>query len=133
MAHTRTQTTLWIFVTYDEKSCLKKGCLIIDVSCDEGMGFLFLLSRQHLSIQCSQLTGWTTTQWITRPAIYGRVLQGPISAALIVHLPTILEGHKAWNKNATVHHAINVDQGVVQKNEILQFQNRNLEYPHSIR
>lgn len=29
------------FVTEAEKDCLKPGCLIIDVSCDEGMGFYF--------------------------------------------------------------------------------------------
>ena len=29
------------FVLEEEKDCLKPGCLIIDVSCDEGMGFYF--------------------------------------------------------------------------------------------
>lgn len=29
------------FVTEDESSSLKPGCLIVDVSCDEGMGFYF--------------------------------------------------------------------------------------------
>src|SRR3546814_9142332 len=28
-----------MFVNEDEKSCLRHGSLIIDVSCDEGMGF----------------------------------------------------------------------------------------------
>ena len=30
-----------LFVTEEERSCLKPGCLIIDVSCDEGMGSFF--------------------------------------------------------------------------------------------
>jgi len=29
------------YVIEEEKLCLKPGCLIIDVSCDEGMGFYF--------------------------------------------------------------------------------------------
>lgn len=30
-----------MFVTEEEASSLKPGCLIVDVSCDEGMGFYF--------------------------------------------------------------------------------------------
>lgn len=30
-----------MFVTQEEESSLRPGCLIIDVSCDEGMGFHF--------------------------------------------------------------------------------------------
>jgi alanine dehydrogenase len=55
-----------------------------------------------------------------------------ISAALIVHLPTVLKGPEGWSKNATIRHAINIDKGVVQKKEILKFQNRRLAYPHQM-
>ena len=120
------------FVTSAEKSCLKKGCLIIDVSCDEGMGFYFAkpttFKHPLLSIEGVDYYAVDHT-----PSYLWESATRSISAALIVHLPTVLAGREAWSKNATIHHAINIDQGVVRKHEILQFQNRNLEHPHSIR
>lgn len=120
------------FVTHSERSCLKKGCLIIDVSCDEGMGFYFAkpttFKNPMLSVDGVDYYGVDHT-----PSYLWESATRSISAALIVHLPSVLNGRESWQKNATIHHAINVDRGVVQKNEILQFQNRNLEYPHSIK
>ena len=119
------------FVTFEEKSCLKKGCLIIDVSCDEGMGFYF-----------AKPTTFKDPMFTVDGADYYAVDHTPsylwesatrsISAALIVHLPAVLKGPESWHENATIRHAINIDKGVVQKKEILKFQNRSLTYPHSI-
>ena len=53
-----------------------------------------------------------------------------ISAALIVHLPTVLDGYESWQQNATIRYAINVDAGVIQKPDILSFQKRQPLYPH---
>ena len=119
------------FVTKDEKSCMKKGCLIIDVSCDEGMGFYFAkpttFKNPMFSIDNIDYYAVDHT-----PSYLWESASRSISAALIVHLPTVLNGREAWKKNVTIQEAINVDQGVVQKNEILQFQNREHEYPHLI-
>jgi alanine dehydrogenase len=54
-----------------------------------------------------------------------------ISAALIVYLPTILEGYESWIKNPTIQKAINVDGGVVVKESVLTFQQRLPDYPHN--
>ena len=54
-----------------------------------------------------------------------------ISAALIVYLPTILEGHESWMKNPTIQKAINIDKGVIKKESVLTFQNRLPDYPHN--
>ena len=54
-----------------------------------------------------------------------------ISAALIVHLPTVLDGYEGWQQNATIRHAVNIDAGVIQKPDILSFQNRQPLYPHA--
>jgi len=120
------------FVTYDEKSCMKKGCLIIDVSCDEGMGFYFAkpttFKNPMFTVDQVDYYGVDHT-----PSYLWESASRSISAALIVHLPTILEGRDAWKKDATIYQAINIDRGVVQKSEILEFQNRALAYPHSIK
>lgn len=117
------------FVTEDEKSCLKPGCLIIDVSCDEGMGFFF-----------AKPTTFDNPMFKVGKADYYAVDHTPsylwesasraMSAALIVHLPTVIEGRASWRENETIRRAINIDAGVIQNGKILSFQNRLPDYPH---
>jgi hypothetical protein len=33
-------------------------------------------------------------------------------------------------ENKTIHNAVNIDQGVIVKSNILRFQNRETAYPH---
>ena len=54
-----------------------------------------------------------------------------ISAALIVHLPTVVEGRAAWRKSETIRRAVNIDGGVIVKPAILSFQNCQSDYPHA--
>ena len=54
-----------------------------------------------------------------------------ISAALIVHLPTVVAGHKSWQQNETIRQAVNIEAGVIQKPAILSFQNRQPNYPYA--
>jgi N5-(carboxyethyl)ornithine synthase len=119
------------FVIEQEKAQLRKGCLIIDVSCDEGMGFYFAKPTTFKDplISVDEIDYYAVDH---TPSYLWESATRSISAALIVHLPAVLKGREEWKINATIQEAINVDQGVVQKNEILKFQNRALEYPHSI-
>ena len=55
-----------------------------------------------------------------------------ISAALIVHLPTVLAGYESWQQSETIRQAVNIDAGVIQKPDIISFQNREALYPHAI-
>jgi alanine dehydrogenase len=119
------------FVTAGEKSCLKKGCLIIDVSCDEGMGFYFAKPTTFKDPMFT-VDGVDYYAVDHTPSYLWESATRSISAALIVHLPKVLKGPEGWRKNATIHHAINIDKGVVQKKEILKFQNRSLAYPHQM-
>jgi len=54
-------------------TALKPGCLIIDISCDEGMGFSFFPNPPHLGIRCLGLDRLIITPWITHRAICGKV------------------------------------------------------------
>ena len=53
-----------------------------------------------------------------------------ISAALIVHLPSVLAGRAGWQANETIRRAVVIEEGVIQKAEVLSFQNRRPQYPH---
>tara|TARA_R110001599_G_scaffold353826_1_gene599273 strand:- start:44791 stop:45933 length:1143 start_codon:yes stop_codon:yes gene_type:complete len=118
------------FVIEEEKACLKPGCLIIDVSCDEGMGFYFAkpTSFKEPMFQVEKVDYYAVDH---TPSYFWESASRSISAALIVHLPTIASGPEEWQKNETIRRAINIDKGVVQKPDILAFQHRHLDYPHA--
>ena len=119
------------FVLEEEKACLKPGCLIIDVSCDEGMGFYFAkaTSFKEPMFRVENVDYYAVDH---TPSYFWESASRSISAALIVHLPTIVAGPDEWQKNETIRRAINIDKGVVQKPDILTFQNRQLNYPHAV-
>ena len=119
------------FVVEEEKSRLKPGTLIIDVSCDEGMGFYFAkpttFKEPIISIDSIDYYAVDHT-----PSYFWESASRAISAALIVHLESVIAGPVSWNGNATIKNAINIDNGVVVKEAILRFQNRETDYPHVV-
>ncbi|RBP53654.1 N(5)-(carboxyethyl)ornithine synthase [Arenicella xantha] len=118
------------FVTQAESSCLKPNGLIIDVSCDEGMGFFF---AKPTTFENPMFKYGTTDYYAVdhTPSYLWESATRSISAALIVYLPTVLAGRDAWQANATIRHAINIDDGVIKNKSILSFQQRELDYPHA--
>ena len=118
------------FVTEKEKAVLKPGCLIIDVSCDEGMGFYFAkpTTFKNPMLNIDNINYYAVDH---TPSYLWESASRSISAALIVHLPSILGGRKSWMKNKTIQKAINIDGGVIKKESVLTFQNRLPDYPHN--
>ncbi len=120
------------FVTEDEKDSLKPGTLIVDVSCDEGMGFYFAKPTTFKApiLHVNNIDYYAVDH---TPSYLWESASRSISAALIGYLPTILENHSGWMKNNTIQKAINVDAGVIKKESVLTFQNRLPDYPHHFR
>ncbi len=118
------------FVTEAEKSCLRSGSLIVDVSCDEGMGFYFAkpttFKQPMFKVEKTDYYAVDHT-----PSYLWESASRSISAALIVHLPTVVDGRASWQKNETIRQAVNIDAGVVVKPHILSFQKRQADYPHA--
>jgi alanine dehydrogenase len=118
------------FVTEDEKDTLKPGSLIIDVSCDEGMGFYFAkpTTFKNPILNINNIDYYAVDH---TPSYLWESASRSISAALIVYLPTILEGRQSWMKDVTIQKAINIEDGVIKKESVLTFQNRMPNYPHN--
>jgi len=118
------------FVTEDEKDCLKAGSLIIDVSCDEGMGFYFAKPTTFDApiFKVGAVDYYAVDH---TPSYLWESASRSISAALLVHLPSVLAGRQGWLANETIRQAINIDNGVIQKPDILSFQHRSSDYPHA--
>lgn len=119
------------YVIETEKSSLRPGSLIIDVSCDEGMGFYFAKPTSfkdpifHIDTVDYYAVDHT-------PSYFWESASRSLSAALIVHVPSFITGRANWKNNQTIQNAINIDQGVIVKSNILRFQNRKTEYPHLV-
>lgn len=117
------------FVIEEEKMKLCPGTLIIDVSCDEGMGFYFArpTTFKNPIISIDQIEYYAVDH---TPSYFWESASRSISAALIVHLQSVMEGLSGWNQNPTIKNAININKGQIMKEAILNFQNRHDDYPH---
>jgi N5-(carboxyethyl)ornithine synthase len=118
-----------MFVPKEDSDKLMQGTLIIDISCDEDMGFwcakpttfedpMFKSEgKYYYSVDHSPSYYWQSASW-------------EISEAILPFLPIIIGGSKVWDQNDPISRAIEIKKGVIQNSKILSFQNRNKEYPH---
>jgi alanine dehydrogenase len=120
-----------MFMTDDDLPDMKPGTLVVDVSCDEGMGFswarpttfenpTFIVGDNVLyyAVDHSPSYLWNSATW-------------EISEALIPFLGTVLQGGDSWDADPTIRRSIEIRDGVIQNPAILAFQNRAKEYPHA--
>jgi alanine dehydrogenase len=118
------------FVTDDDLAGFAPGSLIVDVSCDEGMGFswarptsfaqpMFTVGNNvsYYAVDHSPSHLWNSATW-------------EISEALLPYLRPMLGGPKAWDGDQTLRRAIEIHDGVIQNPKILSFQHRSPQYPH---
>lgn len=119
------------FVIESEADCLKPNSLIIDVSCDEGMGFFF---AKPTTFKHPMFSYKTTDYYAVdhTPSYLWESATRSISAALIVYLPTVLAGPEQWQKDETIRRAINIEHGIIKNNAILAFQNRESAPPYHL-
>ncbi|MGO2512460.1 N(5)-(carboxyethyl)ornithine synthase [Marinomonas polaris] len=118
------------FIIESEAASLKPNCLIIDVSCDEGMGFFFAkpTSFQEPMFQYNTIDYYAVDH---TPSYLWESATRSISAALIVYLENVLEGREHWQQNETIRRAINIDEGVIKNPLILSFQHREMTSPYA--
>jgi len=108
----------------------RRGSLIVDVSCDEGMGFewavpttfddpMFTVADKvdYYAVDHSPSYLWSSATWEN-------------SEALLPFLPIVMAGPEAWDADETINRAIEVRDGHVVNPAILSFQGRVAEYPH---
>jgi alanine dehydrogenase len=119
-----------IFVAEHDLAAFSPGSLIVDVSCDAGMGFswarptsfadpMFTVGNNiyYYAVDHSPSLLWNSATW-------------EISEALLPHLQTVLGGPAAWDSDETIRRAIEIRDGIIQNPAILSFQHRAAHYPH---
>ncbi|MGA8986709.1 N(5)-(carboxyethyl)ornithine synthase [Aeromicrobium sp.] len=111
---------------------LAPGTLVVDVSCDEAMGFewahptsfddpTFIVGDNvtYYAVDHSPSYLWNSATW-------------EISLALLPYLPKVLAGPDSWDADETIRRAIEIRNGVVQNLDILAFQRRSADHPHLV-
>jgi alanine dehydrogenase len=119
-----------MFVTTGDLASFAPGSLIVDVSCDEGMGFSWARPTSfaepmvtvgnnvhYYAVDHSPSHLWNSATW-------------EISEALLPHLLPVLTGPQAWEANETIRRAVEIRDGVIRNPHILSFQHRSPDYPH---
>ena len=118
-----------MFVAEDEIGSLKPGCLIVDVSCDAGMGFPFArpTTFEEPIVKVGAVDYYAVDH---TPSYLWESATRMISTPLLAYLPAVLGGRDSWAKHETLRRAVDIDRGVVTREAILSFQHREAAYPH---
>ncbi|HLN79321.1 MAG TPA: N(5)-(carboxyethyl)ornithine synthase [Nocardioidaceae bacterium] len=119
-----------MFMTETDLGHMRPGTLVVDVSCDEGMGFswarpttfadpTFVVGDNVLyyAVDHSPSYLWNSATWEN-------------SEALLPFIRTVLGGSDAWDGHPTIRRAIEIRDGVIQNPAILSFQARDPKHPH---
>ncbi|KQU07033.1 alanine dehydrogenase [Rhodococcus sp. Leaf7] len=118
------------FLSTDDLQAVPSGTLIVDVSCDEGMGFewarptsfdapTFLVGDnvRYYAVDHSPSYLWDSATW-------------EISEALLPYLRTVMDGPSSWDSSPTIARSIEIRNGKISNPAILAFQHREADYPH---
>jgi alanine dehydrogenase len=119
-----------MFLTGDDLATFSPGTLIVDVSCDAGMGFSW---ARPTSFADPMFTVGGTIHYYAvdhSPSLLWNSATWEISEALLTHLRTVLAGPGAWDRDETIRRAIEIRDGTIQNPDILAFQHRAPQYPH---
>jgi N5-(carboxyethyl)ornithine synthase len=118
------------FVRQDEIERLKPRSIIIDISCDEGMGFVFARPTSFADPVFAVGDNITYYSVDHTPTYLWGAASREISKALLPYLGLVAEGESGWDTNPTIKRAIDIRKGVILNRNILAFQSRSAEYPH---
>ncbi len=119
-----------MFVSNEELASFTPGSLLVDVSCDLGMGFEFARPTSFAEPMITVGDGVSYYGVDHSPAYLWNSATWGISEALIPYLRTVMSGPEAWDLDATIRPAIEIREGVVRNPKILSFQDRSADHPH---
>lgn len=121
----------FMYVKNSDLEAFTPGSLIIDVSCDAGMGFEWALPTtfadpmftvghniNYYAVDHSPSYLWNSASW-------------EISEALLPFINVVLSGEDAWAESEPIRRAIEIQHGLIQNPAIPAFQKRESTYPYA--
>jgi len=118
------------YLTEADLAGFRPGSLIVDVSCDEGMGFSW---ARNTSFTDPMFTVGDNVNYYAvdhTPSYLWNSASWEISEALLPFIEPVLAGPAAWADNDTIRRAIEIRDGIIVNPAILEFQRRQADYPH---
>lgn len=120
------------YLVEDDLDAFRPGSIIIDVSCDEGMGFSWAKPTtfqkpiieigdhvRYYAVDHSPSYLWDSATW-------------EISEALMPFIEIVMGGPAAWELDEPISRAIEIRAGSIINPAILEFQHRSAAYPHLV-
>ncbi len=113
------------FISEKDIPAFRRECLVIDISCDQGMGFHFAhpTSFGQPLFQVGNLLYYSVDH---TPSLLWDSASWEISASLLPFLNDFLE----QRENPVLQRAMDMRSGIILNSEILAFQHRAPAYPH---
>ena len=122
-----------MYLREPDLDAFRPGSLIVDVSCDEAMGFswarptsfdepMFEVGNhiRYYGVDHTPSYLWDSATWEN-------------SEAILPFLRTVLAGPEAWDENEVISRAIEIRDGRIVNPAILAFQHRSADHPHEVR
>lgn len=119
-----------VYLRESDLDQFRPGSIIVDVSCDEGMGFSWARPTsfaepmfevgdhiRYYGVDHSPSHLWDSASW-------------EVSEALIPFVETVMGGPEAWQGEEPIRRAIEIRDGEIVNPAILEFQGRSAIYPH---
>jgi len=122
-----------VFVTDKDLAAFAADSLIVDVSCDVGMGFSWAEPTSFTQPIIEVANGIHYYAVDHSPSYLWDSATWEISEALLPHIDALLGGPATWDETPTIARAIEIRDGVVLNPGILSFQHRDDAYPHARR
>lgn len=118
-----------MYVLEKDNAKIDHHCLVIDISCDPGMGFSFLRTTQFEN-PTYKFGDMTVCAVDHSPGYLWDACTWQISGEVMRYLHDIVQGMTSIMQNQTLSNAIEIQDGVVTNPKILSYQKRLAEYPH---
>ena len=120
------------YLRTEDLADFRPGSLVVDVSCDEGMGFSWAVATtfddpmftvggrvHYYAVDHSPSYLWSSATWEN-------------SEALLPFVDAVLAGPRAWEADETITRAIEIRDGRIRNPAILAFQGRAAEHPYRV-
>jgi alanine dehydrogenase len=119
-----------IFIKNSELDLLKKNTIIIDISCDEGMGFEFAKATTFDEPLILLKNGIKYYSVDHTPTYLWNAASREISKGLLPFLIRLIEDDFNFHSQDTLSKAIEIENGLIINSSILEFQKREKMYPY---
>ena len=123
----------YMYIVKEEVEHLKEGTLIIDISCDETLGFDFAKPTHFFAPTFKVGSKKHVTYYSVdhSPTYFYDSASYEISIALLDFIPVVMGGKGKWQANTVIKNSIDILNGKINNQKIITFQNRQKDLPYA--